>query len=78
MAKFTKHTNKDGSRNKSVAKRIVRMRDKDNLSWRNIAAELEIAPRTVRRMYDEVKGEGAHFSSRPLVGGRPAPESGNK
>jgi hypothetical protein len=62
-----------GKRNPNERKRVVRMRDRDEMSWAAIAEALEIAPRTARRIYDEAKGDGAHFESRPLVGGRPAP-----
>lgn len=59
-----KFTTKNGSRQSNVAKKVVSLRDNKGLAWRAIAAELEVAPRTVRRIYDEVKGEGAHFASR--------------
>lgn len=60
-----------GKRNPNSAKSIVAKRDKQGMSWGDIAEALDIAPRTVRRIYDEVKGEGAHFASRiPGKGGR--------
>jgi DNA invertase Pin-like site-specific DNA recombinase len=65
-----KFATKEGLRNKSVAKRVVALRNKGE-SWAAIAATLEIAPRTVRRIFDEQEGEGAHFASRiPGKGGR--------
>lgn len=59
-----KFATKTGARSAAIAKKVVSLRDKKGLAWRAIASELEVAPRTVRRMYDEVKGEGAHFASR--------------
>lgn len=59
-----KHTTKDGNRKANVQKQVVALRDNKGLAWRAIAEKLEVAPRTVRRIYDEVKGDGAHFTSR--------------
>lgn len=59
-----KFTTKDGARQAAVVKKVVTLRDKKQLAWRTIAEQLEVAPRTVRRIYDEAKGEGAHFASR--------------
>lgn len=61
---MTKFTTQAGTRNATIAKKVVNLRDKKGLAWRAIAADLEVAPRTVRRIYDEVKGAGAHFDSR--------------
>jgi predicted DNA-binding transcriptional regulator YafY len=61
----SKFTTKSGERSKATLKRVVQLRDgKAAKSWKAIAQELEVSPRTVRRMYDEAKGEGAHFESR--------------
>ena len=69
MAK--KYSTKNGNRQPNVAKKVVRLRDKMGLSWAAIATELELAPRTIRRIYDEQMGEGAHYESRvPGKGGR--------
>lgn len=66
-----KHSTKTGSRSAATLKRVVNLRDKKGESWAAIAQALEVAPRTVRRMYDEAKGEGAHYASRiPGKGGR--------
>lgn len=66
-----KFTTKTGTRQANVAKQVVSLRDNKGLAWRTIAEKLEVAPRTVRRIYDEAKGEGAHFASRlPGKGGR--------
>lgn len=52
------------------AKSIVSMRDKKQMSWVQIAAAKGVAPRTARRLYNEVKGEGAHHGLLPGKGGR--------
>ena len=68
MAKFTASTT--GARNKTVLKAVTAKRNK-GMSWAAIAADLEVAPRTVRRIFDEANGAGAHFASRvPGKGGR--------
>lgn len=65
-----KFATKTGSRNATILKRVVTMRGKNN-SWATIAAALEIAPRTARRIYDEAAGEkGAHHGLLPGKGGR--------
>lgn len=65
-----KHTTKDGDRSKAILKQVVSLRNKE-LSWAAIAEKLEVSPRTVRRMFDEVNGPDAHFESRlPGKGGR--------
>lgn len=53
----------------AAAKKVVALRNK-KMSWGQIAAELKVAPRTTRRLYDEVKGEGAHHGLLPGKGGR--------
>lgn len=74
-----KFATKAGTRQPNILKRVVSLRNK-GLSWAAIGKELEVAPRTVRRMFDEKLGEGAHFESRvPGKGGRtrtqPNPEA---
>jgi hypothetical protein len=72
MTKTTgnKGNKKFGSQRGNKRSRVVGLRNKGE-SWAAIAAELEIAPRTARRLYDEKVGEGAHFASRiPGKGGR--------
>lgn len=54
----------------TAAKSIVSMRDKKGLSWKVIADSKGIAPRTARRLYDSVCGEGAHHGLLPGRGGR--------
>lgn len=54
----------------TAAKTVVNLRDKKHLSWGQIAVQLNVAPRTTRRMYDEVKGAGAHHGLLPGKGGR--------
>lgn len=65
-----KFTTKTGARQANVLRKVVAMRDKRQLSWAAIAAELEIAPRTARRLYQEVKGAGSHHGLLPGKGGR--------
>jgi orotate phosphoribosyltransferase-like protein len=60
MAKFQ---TKAGERSSKVLKQVTALRNK-GMAWRAIAAQLEVAPRTVRRIFDEANGEGAHFQSR--------------
>lgn len=60
----------DGTRQAATLKRVVNLRDAKKMSWAAIAEALEVAPRTVRRMYDEVKGEGAHHGLLEGKGGR--------
>lgn len=55
---------------KAQQTKVVTMRDKQHKSWMTIGAELGVAPRTARRMYDEVKGEGAHHGLLEGKGGR--------
>lgn len=56
----------------AARRKVVAMRDnkKNPASWAEIAQALEVAPRTARRLYDEVKGEGAHHGLLPGKGGR--------
>lgn len=66
----TNGNKKFGGQRNNKRRKIVSMRKK-GASWAAIAAELDVAPRTVRRMFDEQVGEGAHFESRiPGKGGR--------
>lgn len=51
---------------------VVKHRDEKGLSWAQIAAKLDVSPGTARRLYDEVKGEGAHHGLLPGKGGRVA------
>lgn len=61
---------KFGSQRGNKARRVVSLRNKGE-SWASIAADLDIAPRTARRLYDERQGQDAHFASRiPGKGGR--------
>lgn len=60
----------DGTRNMKDVNDIVRLRDKQEMSWAAIAAKFDIAPRTARRLYDEKMGEGAHHGLLPGKGGR--------
>lgn len=53
-----------------LAQRVVRARDKQKKSWIVIASEYGISAGTARRLYDEVKGDGAHIGLLPGKGGR--------
>lgn len=61
---------KFGAQRGNVRSKIVRMRTKDQMSWVDIAGELNIAPRTARRLFDEKMGDGAHFGLLDGKGGR--------
>ena len=65
-----KFTTKTGARNGNVLKQVVNLRDKKEMSWAAIAAELDIAPRTARRLYQEKNGVGSHHGLLPGKGGR--------
>lgn len=54
----------------NMRRRIVKLRTKDLLSWKAIAEILEIAPRTVRRLFQEVRGEHQHHDHIEGRGGR--------
>jgi len=72
MKKFTTTT---GKRTPQVKAQVVRMRTKANMSWASIATELNIAPRTARRIFDEARGPGAHHGLLPGKGGRTVAKS---
>lgn len=59
-----KLTTKAGERQAKVLKQVTALRDSKGMSWAAIAKQLEVSPRTVRRIYDEANGEDAHFASR--------------
>jgi predicted DNA-binding transcriptional regulator YafY len=61
---------KNGERSVATLKKVTQMRDTKKMSWAQIAAALEVAPRTARRMYDELNGEGAHHGLLEGKGGR--------
>lgn len=54
----------------NARKRVVTMRTKKLMSWAAIAAELEVAPRTARRLFQEAMGEHTHHDHLPNKGGR--------
>lgn len=54
----------------TIVTKVVRLRDKNHQSWATIGAEVDCAPRTARRLYDESKGTGAHHGLLPGKGGR--------
>jgi len=51
-------------------KLVVRNRDQKKMSWATIGEGIGVSPKTARRMYDEVKGEGAHHGLLEGKGGR--------
>ena len=61
---------KFGSQRGNKRSQVVRMRTKDQMSWADIAAALEIAPRTARRLFQEKQGQGSHHGLLPGKGGR--------
>lgn len=70
MAAAKQGNKKFGGQRGNVRSKIVRLRNKEQMSWADIAAELDIAPRTARRLYDEKAGDGAHYGLLPGKGGR--------
>lgn len=68
-----KFATKTGKRDPNVRRKVVRMRKVDEMSWAAIGGVLGVSPKTVRSIFDEQEGEGAHFDHRPLPGGRPHP-----
>jgi hypothetical protein len=61
---------KFGSNRSNVRRKVYRMRTKNLMSWQAIAAELEIAPRTARKLFQEQAGEHQHHDHLPNRGGR--------
>lgn len=58
------------SSRRKLAQQVVRLRDKQHLSWNDIGDEVERSAATCRRLYDELKGDGAHVGLLPGRGGR--------
>lgn len=62
-----------------MAAKVVRLRNKQGLSWAEIGEAIEHSAGTARRLYDFQEGEGAHVGLLPGKGGRlparPAPRS---
>lgn len=61
---------KFGSNRHNVARKVVRLRTKSLLSWAEIAAQLDIAPRTARKLFQERVGVVQHHDHLPGKGGR--------
>lgn len=55
---------------RKLAQQVVRLRDKQHLSWNDIGDTVERSAATCRRLYDDLKGEGAHVGLLPGKGGR--------
>lgn len=55
----------EGAQRYNMKRKAVRLRDKDGASWLQIAEEIGVSSAgTARRLYDEQKGEQAHYNSR--------------
>lgn len=61
---------KFGKNRHNITRKVTSMRNKRGLSWAEIAKELEIAPRTARRLFQEKNGVGSHHGLLPGKGGR--------
>lgn len=70
VAKPANGNRKFGTKRTQMAKRSVTLRDKNHLSWVQIADKLGCTPRMANRLYDEVKGKGAHYGLLEGKGGR--------
>lgn len=68
-SKTNGNTKFSGNRH-NVRKRVVTMRTKKLMSWQQIADELEVAPRTARKLFQEQVGEHQHHDHLPNKGGR--------
>lgn len=67
----TKSSNrKFGSQRHNVARKVVRLRTKELLSWQAIAAMLEISPKLARKLFQERVGEHQHHDHIAGRGGR--------
>lgn len=60
----------EGAKRTAVTKKVADLRLKKFMSWKAIAAELEVAPRTARRLFQERLGEHQHHDHLPSKGGR--------
>lgn len=54
----------------NLRKRVVKLRTKELLSWAEIGNQLGVAPRTVRRLFQEQVGAHQHHDHLPNKGGR--------
>lgn len=63
-------TKKFAKNRHNVARKVVRLRTKDLLSWADIAAIIESSPRTARKLFQEANGAGQHSDHLPSKGGR--------
>lgn len=55
---------------RTLAQQVVRLREKQQLSWQDIAKAVDRSPATCRRLFDDIRGEGAHVGLLPGKGGR--------
>lgn len=63
-------TKKFGSNRNNIRRKVVRLRTKELMSWKDIATALDIAPRTARKLFQEAEGQGQHHDHIPGKGGR--------
>lgn len=61
---------KFGSNRHNISRKVYRLRTKELMSWASIAAELDIAPRTARKLFQERAGVHQHHDHLPGKGGR--------
>jgi hypothetical protein len=54
----------------SVSQKVVNLRNVGLMSWAQIGAEVGVAPRTARRLYQESEGAHSHHGLLPGRGGR--------
>jgi hypothetical protein len=67
---MSKRNNIAGTSRYNVSRKVVRLRTKDLLSWREIANTLEISPKLARKLFQERIGEHQHHDHLPNKGGR--------
>lgn len=54
----------------NVARKVVRLRTKEMLSWATIAEQIGCSPRTARKLFQERQGAGQHSDHLVGKGGR--------
>lgn len=64
------NTKKFGSNRHNIARKVVRLRTKELLSWQAIADMLEISPKLARNLFQERIGTHQHHDHLPTKGGR--------
>lgn len=71
-AKTVRGIQVEGAARKALATKVVKLRDdaKALNSWGRVARAAGVSARSARKLYDEVKGAGAHYGNLPGKGGR--------